>query len=91
MDLEQVRSTGIVDRHDEAGRQQPLASFAKLPKASEKFRQAFQIVPKTINFLPIPSANFSGKPSTPNSLRPNLSAGRPNAPLLTLHSAVQGR
>jgi hypothetical protein len=55
-------------------------SFGKLPKAPEKFRQAFQFVPETINPLPIRSENFAGKLLIIKGLRPNLPSERPNAP-----------
>jgi hypothetical protein len=68
-----------------------LLSFGKLRKASEKFGQAFQIVPKTINFLPIHSKNYTWKPRFLKGLGPNLSAERAENFSVTPRSAVQGR
>ena len=72
-----VGALRIVAHHDGAGCRRPaIISFGKLPKAPEKFRRAFQIVPKTINPLPISSENFACKPILIKALRPNLSAER---------------
>jgi hypothetical protein len=53
-----------------------LHFLRKASKGFRKFQQAFQIFPKTINFLQILSKNLTGKLLLIKALRPNLPAER---------------
>jgi hypothetical protein len=72
-------------------RWRPSISSESLPKVSENFRQAFQIVPKTINFLPKISENFTRKPILIKGLRPNAPAEAAKNFFVTPCRAAQGQ